>query len=366
MSDAMKRIFVAAICSTLLLLHAVRPVHGWSGHDTITAEALEGIEWLDRYYIIPVTTPSPADDPSLNPKFENLYANPFPPDSFPPEGEFFDFFIPCGPFYRFEGKKIGGYTTAREILVQYSSEPDWKMDTDLPGNLVSRFMGGSQGYRHMYYPAWSLKFPNLLLPQGKAPERAQYFFDLGVKSLKSGDMYWAFRFFARALHYIEDLGQPFHAIQTIPRLIVPEKLMKGTTQTTRNYHYAFEGYVANRISGELGGRFEKDYLKMLRSGRLIEERDVRSLAIKIAKLSNRNAAATISSSIDFLGSSFYTEEKIFLSLKKFEELVHRNSRTGESFDRQVRMALNLTATGIRSFMEIVRVEIEKETTRGGR
>jgi hypothetical protein len=345
----------------LLTVSMCNGLSAWSAHDVITEAALKDCEWLDKYNDIRVTSPLVLHDSTVNPEFEILYANPIPPDSFPAEGVFFDYFRPCGKFYRFSGAPIGSQTTAKKILTEYSNEPDWYMDTNLPENTVSRFMGGSQGYRHMYYPAWTIKIPNLLFPQGRAPGRARYFFERGRDSIRSGDLYWAFRNFARALHYIEDLGQPFHTIQTIPALVIRDDLVKGTTQSTKNFHYAFESYVANKLVRELAGKEDRDYLGALESGRMLPVKDARTLAVKTAEMSRKNAPSTLSLSIDFFDESFLTAEQRYLDSETYRDLEKSDGVVKAAFDRNVRISLAQTSTGIRTFMEIVRITVEGET-----
>jgi hypothetical protein len=73
--------------------------------------------------------------------------------------------------------------------------------------------------------------------------------------LNADDLAWGFRLLGWALHYIQDLTQPFHVVQ-LPRLsLVPwgillswkpkeafQKLIHETTRTIGNYHFAFERY----------------------------------------------------------------------------------------------------------------------------
>ncbi len=132
----------------------------------------------------------------------------------------------------------GQHTTPLQILVAHVADPDDGRDNhlylrdangqivhDADGNATPRyphlaFMGGpdSQAYRHMERPPFSLAhwkstlgFP--LGTFGMASTQAQRYFDLALMARAVGEPYWAWRFIAGALHYVQDLGQPYHGAQ---------------------------------------------------------------------------------------------------------------------------------------------------------
>jgi hypothetical protein len=78
--------------------------------------------------------------------------------------------------------------------------------------------------------------------------------------IRAGKVIWGTRVLAWALHYLEDLSQPFHATQ-VPALRMlawryllawpPQEAFKSfvaqSTRTVSNYHWAYEGYVVERL-----------------------------------------------------------------------------------------------------------------------
>jgi hypothetical protein len=140
-----------------------------------------------------------------------------------------------------EGKP-GTVTSAAAILTNYADEPDWKMDQDLNLSPFQVLTGGSQGWRHQYYGLGWLRF-------GVAPSRAQYFFDLAGKAREKGDLYWTFRYLARAMHYVQDTTQPYHGVPAPIGLIFKGignfgALMASAT----NHHYNLEEYQGAMVA----------------------------------------------------------------------------------------------------------------------
>jgi hypothetical protein len=185
--------------------------------------------------------------------------------------------------YRFlpkAGEAPGRRISALSVLSVYSDEPDWGMDQRLfdadqhPGLWRSEYamMGGkeglpSQSFRHMYWGGWrpsaplaSFKIPRVLAPMGEAPARAAVFLELARKMKARGQRYWELRFAANALHYLQDLTQPFHASQTPSKRVFLMPLLDEQGSGFRAYvlqaqhiltylHFSFE-YVADRILEE--------------------------------------------------------------------------------------------------------------------
>ena len=163
----------------------------------------------------------------------------------------------------------------RDILLgPATDDPDLGMDRDLSAAFDPsgdrRTMGGetgpaSQGFRHMYFGGWSPLKPlaTFQVPpraQGQAPERAELIALKARQLIRSGDVLWGFRVLGWAMHYVQDLSQPFHAAQ-IPNLrMVPwyvalrwppreaySDLVRETTRSIANFHRGYEGYVLQRI-----------------------------------------------------------------------------------------------------------------------
>ena len=227
-----------------------------------------------------------------------------------------------------KGEKIGQTTSPLQILVNYSPKPDDNRDKDLPYDRVEQFWFGkgtktvSQAFRHMEKPAFDLWHPlNTagfpLGSIGQATKRAQIYFDLALLANHLQEPFWAWNFLGCALHYIEDLQQPYHSAQLLPPLAVDgvrayfewgfhEKfgLIKTVTHVAANAHHFFEGYVDHILlmPGPLKG---KDALSM---GQLWREKlggetllpnppSIEFLAKGIRNFSNRYAFDTVQATL---------------------------------------------------------------------
>lgn len=185
--------------------------------------------------------------------------------------------------------------TGKEILLGFAvDEPDFGMDQDLPFPPESydpqgfqKWMGGtqgptSQGFRHMYFGGWQLWHPINTFqiptgPLGVAPDRASLMARKARELIHTDDperVAWGFRVLGWALHYVQDLTQPFHSTQIPSPEMVPwyvalqwppkqgfEELVRETTRTISNYHFAYESFTWLRITAQTSER--SPYLECL-------------------------------------------------------------------------------------------------------
>lgn len=186
------------------------------------------------------------------------------------------------------GERPGAQVSAVSVLSTYSDEPDWGADQNLfePDQYpelwtddtayVSQKTGlGSQGFRHMFFPArlhWREPLSTLQIPMrplGEAPQRAAIFFDLSQDCFRKGASYWGLRFLAWALHYVQDLHQPWHSRQLPIKSLVqfqykwgffPILDVAGTAEQVSYYHLSFEKFIEEKMApadsplrGALGG-----------------------------------------------------------------------------------------------------------------
>lgn len=138
-------------------------------------------------------------------------------------------------------KSLRGKTriTPIEILSVYSRDPDDGRDQDLflrdqKGNLHyaypdQKWFGAlsganSQAFRHMEKPPFRWRhcistfgFPFRAV--GEATSRAEIYFEVAELAFALHENYWGWRFLANALHYVEDLHQPYHTGQITPHLL---------------------------------------------------------------------------------------------------------------------------------------------------
>lgn len=207
------------------------PAYAWQRHDLVTEASIANLDWLKLYDHILVTPYTYQDPDAYDPHFQPSYLGP----------------------------GIAHFTTARDILITYSDEPDWNMDTGLQLSGLQSLMGGSQGYRHQYY-----QFLFGLLHIGVAPSRGQHFYDMAQIAFNKGDRYWGFRFLARMLHYMQDVNQPYHTRPILYSWIWESGFsLRYLVHLGKNLHFAYETYVAIHLLQQLQSKppvFRQPYL----------------------------------------------------------------------------------------------------------
>lgn len=206
--------------STLLIGLTAMPAEAWGNHRQLTQEILGDVAWLSHaeFRQIDVTPYRYAEDDRtpVAPDFQPIYVD----------------------------RLIGEKTTAREILLRYVDEPDWGMDDDLEVSPFQGLSGGSKAYRHRrdYYLGGVLQL-------GHAHRRADHFYRMAKLAFSREDAYWGFRFLARALHYLEDMGQPLHARPFLMRQL-PAAGFSVTKLKVRstNYQNYYEAWVDEQLA----------------------------------------------------------------------------------------------------------------------
>ena len=223
-------------------------VFSWNSHFFYTELAIKNNDWINNFPDIEITpyTYEDIDQDEYNPKFVIKYV----------EGE------------------IGEKVKASDILISYSDEPDWELDTNLDLNKIQALTGGSQGYRHMYFSVFAG-----LLKAGDAPKRANHFFEMSKSAFGKGDNYWGFRFVARAIHYLEDLSQPYHTYPA-PLDVLFKKFfnVKKLTVLITNAHYGYEDF-----NGYLFKHKKEEFYDLLPEVKTVKMNDVADSAIKLSK-----------------------------------------------------------------------------------
>jgi hypothetical protein len=158
----------------------------------------------------------------------------------------------------------GEKVTGREILDTYSDEPDWGMDNDLWS--YPQYGYGKQPYGkpegvtnqapfHCLYSheSWILKLAIPEITQGMVGQRLELTTRLARFAFRSGHPYWGYRFTAWALHYLQDLAQPYHS-RALPfadwRYYLEvlfsshkDQMKADSTQLVINHHFLYEDFV---------------------------------------------------------------------------------------------------------------------------
>lgn len=301
-------------------------VYAWSTHSMITEISLSDKKEKFSSLKLKESYP-PFEDDTINKKYALLYRHKLlSPDE-----------IVDGDLNE---KRPGGIEAPNwsvsifNLLAVYSSEPDWGLDREVDTGFIAGFMGGSQGMRHMYYPSLSIHFPLILIPMGEAPERAEYYTNLALRAFKEGENYWGWRYAAWALHYLQDLGQPFHTQQTYYKFIVLSSPVKGTTRVTKNYHITFERFTSFLLIKELN-----EELPPLLMNSLIEcnslkiEGGIKDFAKEVARMSNKMSRNTFRESVNLFPDELMEPRKVRIDKSEAERLIK-----SESFENYLELA----------------------------
>ncbi|SHH20488.1 phospholipase C/P1 nuclease family protein [Thermosipho atlanticus] len=123
-----------------------------------------------------------------------------------------------------------------QILTIYSPEPDNGMDEGLNLDPLQVLIGNSQGVRHMRYRIG-------ILSAFQGDKSFLYFVNMSKIAFENGDRYWGYRFLARALHYIEDLSQPYHNAPGELGEMIWAAMNKNMSTILGNAHYFLDDYL---------------------------------------------------------------------------------------------------------------------------
>lgn len=128
-----------------------------------------------------------------------------------------------------------------KILVLYGTEPDLLLDCDLMLDKRQKLTGGSHGWRHMQFNVFGLRI-GVLLDSFKQNTR------LARLAMNQENDYWGWRYLSRCMHYLADMGHPFH-VKTAPTGLLL-KIISSYTELFRiisTAHQSYEIYVEHRF-----------------------------------------------------------------------------------------------------------------------
>jgi len=129
----------------------------------------------------------------------------------------YQFDNPLGPD---NPQALGRYTSPLEVLSVYSDEPDWLMDDGVErlanaAPSIGRTVGtASRVFRHFWYHG-DPDVPADVRGAQELDDRVALFIKLSRRAFEVNEPYWGYRFLASALHYLQDITQPFH-IRLLP------------------------------------------------------------------------------------------------------------------------------------------------------
>lgn len=340
----------------------------WGRHDLLTTEILKKVEWLNTY--------PPVKVASFDQFLKKAFANNFS------EADFLKTYKLNPTFHvkELESEPVGSLVNVVQILISHVDEPDWGMDQDLDISADQKFMGGtkgptSQAFRHLYWKKWSVKAPwrTFHIPpreMGEALQKAQTYYDLAEMAFKAHEPYWAFRFLGWSLHYIQDLGQPFHSSQLLtPKFIAWDsifhfsQLIKRTTQIISNYHFIYEDYVVYRIEKELQDQNQLFFIPALARNDFMESSSAFLIAKHSADTSNRLSYSIGEACYAFFGKQFLDptvdvphSPKGMFKMAEFDTTTRLTQKEKEEFLKNTAKSLEKTGFFTRSLLNLAKEE----------
>ncbi len=128
-----------------------------------------------------------------------------------------------------------------KILVIYGTEPDLLLDCYLTLDKRQKFTGGSHGWRHMQFSVLGFKIG--ILEDSFLQNRR-----IAEWAMNQGNDYWRWRYLARCMHYLADMGNPFH-VKSAPRGLFLKKIFSYTElfRILSTVHQSYEIYVERRF-----------------------------------------------------------------------------------------------------------------------
>jgi len=322
----------------------------------MTREVVRDLGWLDDFGNVTVTEYL-YDDASIN-QIKIRYFNNESMELGPSD---FYYHALYEPVLFFKGAKVGSQMTARQILTDFSDEPDWEMDQNLDLSWMQVFHGESQGYRHMYYPGLTFHLPMGFYPQGKTPERVEHFYQLSKEAFKKNDTYWGFRFLARAMHYVQDMAQPYHSRQLYWRFIDLTDPYYGTVQTIKNYHFAYESYESNLFRLEEQGVMPRLLSNALRYSLPVEVRDTEQLVNYVARRGYWHSSHTMSISYQFLGEKYKSASAVPMTKEDFFQKIQQQDKIADLYHDDLEQRVLLFGKATKSFLEFARKDLDLDS-----
>ncbi len=191
---------------------------------------------------------------------------------------------------RFARLADGDEVAPLDVLATASDEPDWGLDLGLWEDNGTE-PGGAYGYGRQPYGNPSLEFSSQspfhmaflhespivyaaapFLKRTYAQQRIHVFSALAALALRGGHPYWGWRFAGWALHYVQDLAQPYHATVlpgvSVPRMLLVNALnllgvhgpMRDAVARVSNRHLALENWAWGRLGDALRAGRDDDVL----------------------------------------------------------------------------------------------------------
>jgi len=296
-------------------------VFSWNSHFFYTELAIKNNDWINSFPEIEVTpyTYEDIDQDEYNSEFVIKYVE----------------------------REIGGKTKASDILINYSDEPDWDLDTHLELNKLQALSGGSQGYRHMYFSVFGG-----LLKAGDAPKRANHFLEMSKIAFGKSDNYWGFRFAARAVHYLEDLSQPYHTYPA-PLDVLFKKFfnVKKLTVLITNAHYGYEDF-----NGYLFKHKKSEFYNLLPEVKTVKLDDVADSIIKLSREARKDFTPSYRETMKLF--PVLDNDKELLILEEKEIIKIANSPDSQGLINLMKKDILLGLGYLNGFFDLLKESVE--------
>lgn len=239
------------------------------------------------------------------------------------------------------GKKV----PIHSVLSTFADEPDWGFDHSL--FQIKEYGYGKQPYGkpmgesskapfHMQFShePWIVRTFASEVTQGMVHQRVELFRRMAKFAKQTGHDYWAYRFSAWTIHYLQDLAQIYHS-RAVPHggfwyytnfmfsfgIIGDSKadIKRKTTQLVANRHFIYEDFVAYGLETfytkptPLLKRFEA----YLNSGKAYQaSKDMQSLLKNITKFANDHSGEMDEVIVKVFGDKYTDDDKYDLETDK--------------------------------------------------
>jgi len=312
-------LYLLLILSILILGSA--NVFSWNSHYFYSELSIKNNDWVNNFPEIEVTpyTYQEIDQDEYNPEFIIKYVN----------------------------EEIGEKVKASDILIKYSDEPDWDLDTNLQLNKIQALTGGSQGYRHMYFSVFCG-----LLKAGAAPWRANHFFEIAKIAFGKGDNYWGFRFAARAIHYLEDISQPYHTYPAPLDVLFKNFFnVKKLTVLVTNAHYGYEDF-----NGYIFKHKKDEFYNILPEVKTVKMDDIVKAAIKLSKEARKDFTLSYRETMRLF--PVLDNDREFIVLKEQEIIRVANSKESQKLVDLMKKDMVLGLGYLNGFFELLKESMD--------
>ncbi|WP_069292806.1 hypothetical protein [Fervidobacterium thailandense] len=198
----------------------------WSGHEAYTYLVVRSLP-IDVDKLVQITPYTYKETRIYNEK--HYYK-----DDFAGKRKFFDD-LGDGVFPP-DPEPVDGKLPVWQILTIYAQFPDFGMDEELNLSPLQALIGNSQGVRHMRYKLGPIE-------AFEGDRSFVHFVNMSREAFKKGDEYWGYRFLSYAIHYLEDLFQPYHNSPGTFWEVLSGLFDKKVMRMLNNAHYTYDNYL---------------------------------------------------------------------------------------------------------------------------